>query len=242
MEDKNVLLTENTAAKSEKEVVIEKPNKKNSWGKKNVSRKFLIAALAVTLVLNTALSAGVMALFAKNGKAARPDMPNMGRPGSGWNYDDNQNGNNSGNQNGNWYGDQNGNWYGDGDDSKIEEWFGDWNDSQNGNRLGNQDDSQNGNWYGDQNGSQDSARNQSSKASIGIVITENNGVYVAQVNGENAKKAGFAEGDKIVSIDGKNITDSNTLISEVQSHNAGDVVAVTVEREGQSIEIKTQLE
>lgn len=82
----------------------------------------------------------------------------------------------------------------------------------------------------------------SSKASIGIVITENNGVYVAQVNGDNAKKAGFKEGDKVVKVEDKDVSTSTDLTSEVQSHKAGDTVSVTVERDGQAVEIKTELE
>ena len=91
---------------------------------------------------------------------------------------------------------------------------------------------------GDQNGGQE----QSSKVSIGIMINEDSGVYVAQVTGDNAKKAGFQEGDKVVSIDGKKVDTSNDLVSEVQSHKAGDTVTVTVERDGQPVEIKTELE
>ena len=91
---------------------------------------------------------------------------------------------------------------------------------------------------GDQNGGQE----QSSKVSIGIMIKEDSGVYVAQVTGDNAKKAGFREGDKVVSIDGKDIATGNDLVSEVQSHKSGDTVTVTVERDGQPVEIKTELE
>jgi S1-C subfamily serine protease len=56
------------------------------------------------------------------------------------------------------------------------------------------------------------------------------------------KKAGFKEGDKIVSVEGKNIYASSDLISEVQSHKSGDTITVTVERDGQNIEIKTVLD
>ena len=91
---------------------------------------------------------------------------------------------------------------------------------------------------GDQSGEQE----QSSKVSIGIVIREDSGVYVVQVTGDNAKKAGFREGDKVVSIDGKDVATSSDLVSEVQSHKSGDTVSVTVERDGQPVEIKTELE
>lgn len=93
----------------------------------------------------------------------------------------------------------------------------------------------------DQNG-QAAAPEQTSRASIGIVIRDDSGVYISQVTGENAKKAGFAEGDKIIFVDGKSIGSSSDLISEIQSHSAGDTVSITVEREGQSVEISTVLE
>ena len=91
-------------------------------------------------------------------------------------------------------------------------------------------------------GDQNEGQQQSSKVSIGIMIREDSGVYVAQVTGDNAKKAGFQEGDKVVSIDGKDVATSNDLVSEVQSHKVGDTVTVTVERDGQPVEIKTELE
>jgi S1-C subfamily serine protease len=91
-------------------------------------------------------------------------------------------------------------------------------------------------------GEEQDDQEQSSKTMIGILIKEDSGVYIAKVTGENAKKAGFQEGDKVVSIEGKDIATSNDLISEVQSHKPGDTVAVTVERNGQPVEIKTELE
>lgn len=83
---------------------------------------------------------------------------------------------------------------------------------------------------------------QPSKASIGIIIKEDSGVIVAQVTGEKAKKAGFKEGDKIVSVEGKSVAASDDLISEVQSHETGDTITLIVERDGQNVEIKTELE
>lgn len=121
-------------------------------------------------------------------------------------------------------------------------------DMQGGGRPGSEmffDNDQNGKGQmvppGDNQNSGQS-QEQSSKASIGIVIKEDSGVYVAQVTGDNAKKAGFKEGDKVVSIEGKDVTASSDLISEVQSHKAGDTLTVTVERDGQAVEIKTELE
>ena len=68
------------------------------------------------------------------------------------------------------------------------------------------------------------------------------GVYVAQVTGENAKQAGFQQGDRIISIDGTKISDSQTFISKVRQHKVGDTVTIVVSRQGQEIEIKTVLE
>ena len=94
----------------------------------------------------------------------------------------------------------------------------------------------------------------SAKPAIGIMIqdvSEENaqyynleaaGVYVAEVTGENAKKAGFQQGDRVVSFNGKDITSSSDLISRVRECKAGDTVTVVVSRSGQEIEIKTVLE
>ena len=68
------------------------------------------------------------------------------------------------------------------------------------------------------------------------------GVYIAQVTGENAKNAGFQQGDRIISIDGKEIKDSQTFIAQVRNHKVGDTVSIVVSRQGQEIEIKTVLE
>ena len=68
------------------------------------------------------------------------------------------------------------------------------------------------------------------------------GVYIAQVTGENAKAAGFQQGDRIISFDGDEITDSQTFINKVRHHKVGDTVSIVVSRQGQQIEIKTVLE
>ena len=94
----------------------------------------------------------------------------------------------------------------------------------------------------------------SAKPAIGIMIqdvSEENaqyynleaaGVYVAQVTGENAQKAGFQQGDRIISFNGKEISSSSDLISRVRECKAGDTVTVVISRSGQQIEIKTVLE
>ncbi|MBR1985938.1 MAG: trypsin-like peptidase domain-containing protein [Mogibacterium sp.] len=71
---------------------------------------------------------------------------------------------------------------------------------------------------------------------------ESAGVYVAQVTGENAQKAGFQAEDRIVSFNGKQISDSNEFITLVRKCKVGDTVTIVVSRKGQQIEIKTVLE
>lgn len=94
----------------------------------------------------------------------------------------------------------------------------------------------------------------SSKPSIGITIydisnenaqyynLDGAGVYIAQVSGDNAQKAGFKEGDKVVSFNDKKIKDSSDLISKVRKCKVGDMVTVGIIRDGQEISIKTKLE
>ncbi len=192
-----------------------KQDNKVSWGQKSVTRRFLIIALAAAVLLNAALTAGIAAGMLKKQAKNMPDMPGKGRPGSEMHFDKDRNGNDSSS--------------GDSDNSKG--------------RGGNGNDEMTPPGGGTGGGSDSgSGQQQSSKASIGIVIREDSGVYVAQVTGDNAKKAGFKEGDKIVSVDGKDISSGNDLISVVQSHSTGDTITVTVERDGQQVELKTELE
>ena len=159
---------------------------------KTVTRKFMIIALSVTVLINAALSAAIMGGLLKSQSRGMPDMPGKERPGS--------------------------------------EMFSEDSRSNGGQMTAPEE--------GQQNGSAE----QASKVSIGIIIKEDSGVYIAKVTGENAKNAGFKEGDKIVSIDNKDVNSSSDLINEVQSHKAGDTVSVTVERDGQPLEFKTELE
>ena len=71
---------------------------------------------------------------------------------------------------------------------------------------------------------------------------ESAGVYITEVTGENAQKAGFQAEDRIVSLDGEEITSSQQFVAAVKKHKAGDIVTVVVSRSGQEIEIKTELE
>lgn len=68
------------------------------------------------------------------------------------------------------------------------------------------------------------------------------GVYISEVTGNNAKKAGFQSGDRVVAINGKEITSSSDFISRVRENKVGDTVTVEVVRSGQKMSIKTVLE
>lgn len=93
-----------------------------------------------------------------------------------------------------------------------------------------------------------------STPAVGVVISdvseenaqyyglESAGVYIAQVTGENAIKAGFQAEDRIVSFNGNEIKDSNEFITLVRKCKVGDTVTIVVSRKGQQIEIKTVLE
>lgn len=82
---------------------------------------------------------------------------------------------------------------------------------------------------------------------IGIYIediqTENgNLVKVADINGENAKKAGLKAGDIIIGYNGERIFSSYDLTSRVKSSQSGDKVILDVVRDGQTLKITTTLE
>jgi serine protease Do len=89
---------------------------------------------------------------------------------------------------------------------------------------------------------------------VGIVISdvseenaqyyglESAGVYIAQVTGANAMQAGFQAEDRIVSFNGKEISNSSEFISLVRECKVGDTVTIVVSRQGQMLEIKTVLE
>jgi hypothetical protein len=226
-----------------------KAAKMNSIFNKPVTRKFLTAALAATLVLNGAIAAGIMSLYTHGikkdvaeVKSTVSDLENksgnfgggdqgFGQLPPGLGYGDEWNGGD------NWYddGSNNGDNYFGGDGDYGEHWNDDWDDDWDDDRDDDQDEATP--YSGNNQGQQ-----RSSGVSIGIVISDNNGVYISQVTGSNAQKAGFQAGDKIISFDGEEINDSNSLISEVQDHKSGDTVKVVVERNGKKVKIKTTLE
>ena len=67
-------------------------------------------------------------------------------------------------------------------------------------------------------------------------------VYIQEVTGTNAKKAGFQSGDLVYAVDGTRITSVTTLSSIVTSHKVGDKLTYTIVRGNQTKEIKLTLE
>lgn len=92
------------------------------------------------------------------------------------------------------------------------------------------------------------------KPSIGISIydvSEDNaeyydldgeGVYIAEVTGDNAEKAGLKVGDKIIKYNDSIIENSSDLISKVREGKVGETVTLLISRDGQKMTIKTKLD
>lgn len=72
----------------------------------------------------------------------------------------------------------------------------------------------------------------------GLRIT---GVYVQEVTGDEAKKAGFKAGDMIYYVEDTKIENQASLVSALNKHKPGDKIKVTVIRENQTVEITTTL-
>jgi putative serine protease PepD len=71
-------------------------------------------------------------------------------------------------------------------------------------------------------------------------LSVNSGAYVAEVtSGGPADKAGIKQGDIITKIDDTTITSADGMIIAVRSHEEGDVVTVTFNRNGteQSVQV-----
>lgn len=68
------------------------------------------------------------------------------------------------------------------------------------------------------------------------------GVVVAGVApGSGAERAGIRTGDVIVAVDGEDIRTFNDLLKVISGYQVGDVVTVTLERDGQRLDLPVQL-
>lgn len=68
------------------------------------------------------------------------------------------------------------------------------------------------------------------------------GVYVADLPaGGPGELAGLQVGDRIVSFDGVEITESNDIIVIRDNHSVGDTVPITVERDGRTIDLTIEI-
>ncbi len=73
----------------------------------------------------------------------------------------------------------------------------------------------------------------------GVSLT---GVYIQDVTGSNAKKAGLQKGDLVYYIDDVKVTDSAVLLKEIQKHKIGDTVTFTVVRDGDILKYDVKLQ
>jgi S1-C subfamily serine protease len=84
-------------------------------------------------------------------------------------------------------------------------------------------------------------------------LTGSQGVFVLRVTpGSAAQKAGLAgvevtaqgitPGDRIVSIDGKVVDDVAKLLARLDDKKVGDIVVLSVERAGQTREVRVELQ
>lgn len=69
------------------------------------------------------------------------------------------------------------------------------------------------------------------------------GLYIQGIDaGSKASAAGFKVGDRIVSVDGTEVSTSDEFESALSSHEVGDVVTITVSRDGRTANIELELE
>lgn len=68
------------------------------------------------------------------------------------------------------------------------------------------------------------------------------GVYIKDVTGKSAKKAGLKSGDLVYFINGVKVTSSAVLLKEIQKHEVGDTVTFTIVRDGDILKYDVTLE
>ena len=71
----------------------------------------------------------------------------------------------------------------------------------------------------------------------------NNGAEVSEVpSGTPASDAGLKKGDVVTGVDGKPVTDGIGLIVAIRSHQPGETISLTVQRDGDEIKVDVTLE
>lgn len=69
------------------------------------------------------------------------------------------------------------------------------------------------------------------------------GCYINSVeSGSNAEKSGFRKGDRIISVDGEEISESSDIKSIISDKSVGDVIKIEIERNGQTGTLNLTLE
>lgn len=69
------------------------------------------------------------------------------------------------------------------------------------------------------------------------------GCYINSVeSGSNAEKAGFQKGDRIISVDGKEISESSEIKSIISDKSVGDVIKIEIDRNGETGTLNLTLE
>ena len=81
--------------------------------------------------------------------------------------------------------------------------------------------------------------NASTAMQYGVDLT---GVYIKEVTGSNAKKAGLEAGDLIYYVEDTKITSSAVLLKEIQSHEVGETITFTIVRDGEILKYDVKLE
>ena len=72
---------------------------------------------------------------------------------------------------------------------------------------------------------------------------QDKGVYVLSVtSGSNADDAGFKRGDQIVSVNGTEVSTEDDITKALEDNSVGDVVDVTVNRNGREIKLSLKLD
>ncbi len=67
------------------------------------------------------------------------------------------------------------------------------------------------------------------------------GVYVTDVMSDAAKSAGVKAGDRIISVDGKDIKDSQEFLDIIKKHKVGDKLKIEVERDNNKTVLSVEL-